>query len=253
MQPLSHPPHAGLHATARRSHRTRTHRYLCNHAARHPATAPATPGDILVSTHDDHDRQDRIWLSLIAARGRDAENALRALHDRYHKRLLRFVMHQGAAQDLAEEVVQDTFLKVWKSADSFRADAKASSWFHTIARNTLISDARRTNLVDHVDDETWQAQADHHSALQCELDSASQAAVQEALQKCYEQAYAGFAQSFPAGAQALDRVVQDRWSVRDVAAMLQRTEGATREYLSQCRKKLKRFLEPCAPLLKELA
>ncbi len=87
---------------------------------------------------------------------------------------------------------------------------------------------------------------------QCVLDAASQAEAQEALQQCYDRAYAGFAQSFPAAAQALDRVVQDRWSVRDLAALLQRTEGATREYLSQCRKKLKRFLEPCAPLLKEL-
>lgn len=213
---------------------------------------PDNTGDLPLSTHDDQDRQDRIWLSLIAARGRDAENALRALHDKYHKRLQRFVVHQGASQDLAEEIVQDTFLKAWKSADGFRADAKVSSWLHTIARNTLISDARRPTVVDHVDDETWQAQADGKKARECALYASTQATAQEALQKCYEDAYAGYAQSFPACAEALNRVVQDGWSVRDIAALLQRTEGATREYLSQCRKKLKRFLEPCAPLLKEL-
>lgn len=207
-----------------------------------------------MNDNDDSDKQDRLWLSLIASRGRDAEGALRGLYDKYRKRLLRFLVHQGASEDAAEEIVQDTFLKVWKSAESFRQDAKASSWIHTIAKNGLISRARRASPVAFMDEEALQASEAvyrENNATACLLAVRSQDA-QTALQECYEHAYGQFAGQFPGCAEALNRVVQDGWSIDEVAAMLQRTNGATREFLSQCRKKLKRFLEPCAPLLKEL-
>jgi hypothetical protein len=43
------------------------------------------------------------------------------------------------------------------------------------------------------------------------------------------------------------------WSIAEVAELLERNPGATREYLSQCRKLLRPFLEPCRALLMEEA
>jgi hypothetical protein len=44
-------------------------------------------------------------------------------------------------------------------------------------------------------------------------------------------------------------LVTDHLSIREIAGILERSEGATREYLSQCRKKLEPFLQVCRELL----
>ncbi len=69
------------------------------------------------------------------------------------------------------------------------------------------------------------------------------------LEDCVRKAYAAFAESHVDRAEILARVAFEGWSIEDVAAVLKRTPGATREYLSQCRKKLKAFLEPCRDYL----
>lgn len=42
----------------------------------------------------------------------------------------------------AEEIVQDAFLKAFKSLDRFRKDSKFSTWFYRIVINTSLSRAR---------------------------------------------------------------------------------------------------------------
>ncbi|WP_428031179.1 sigma-70 family RNA polymerase sigma factor [Ancylobacter sp.] len=55
-------------------------------------------------------------------------------------------------RDLADEVVHDTFLRIWEKADSFdAARGKPSSWAFAILRNTALNVLRgekRTELVD---------------------------------------------------------------------------------------------------------
>lgn len=45
----------------------------------------------------------------------------------------------------AEEVLQDAFIKVYKSLDSFKNEAKFSSWLYRIVYNTGISAIRKKN------------------------------------------------------------------------------------------------------------
>ena len=46
-------------------------------------------------------------------------------------------------------------------------------------------------------------------------------------------------------AQALTLIAFYGWDIEEISRFLGRTQGATREYLSQSRKKLRPFLEPC--------
>jgi len=50
------------------------------------------------------------------------------------------------AQD-AEEVVQDSFIKVFGKIDQFKEEAKFSSWLFKIVYNTALSRIRKKQLV----------------------------------------------------------------------------------------------------------
>ena len=63
-----------------------------------------------------------------------------------------------ASNALAEELVQEVMLKVWKRASTFDASkAAASTWIYTLARNCRVDLLRRRNrLREEVDvDELW--------------------------------------------------------------------------------------------------
>ncbi len=50
------------------------------------------------------------------------------------------------AEAIAEELAQETMIKVWKKADTFNSEkASASTWIFTVARNTRIDLLRKYN------------------------------------------------------------------------------------------------------------
>lgn len=52
----------------------------------------------------------------------------------------------GVSMENAEELVQETMIKVWRKAPTFSASqASASTWIYTIARNTRIDWLRKQN------------------------------------------------------------------------------------------------------------
>jgi RNA polymerase sigma factor (sigma-70 family) len=78
--------------------------------------------------------------------------ALRAIYDNEAPRMLGVAMRLLRRRALAEEAVHDTFLQVWRKADSFdpaRGDAR--SWLYAILRNRALNILRgetRTDLVE---------------------------------------------------------------------------------------------------------
>ncbi len=76
-------------------------------------------------------------------------NAFALLFDHFAPRLKGFLMRQGADASLAEELVQETLLTVWRRADTFDAkQASVSTWVFTIARNKRIDRLRRDSKPD---------------------------------------------------------------------------------------------------------
>ena len=47
----------------------------------------------------------------------------------------------------AEEIVQDSFLKAYKSLKKFRQDSKFSTWFYKIVVNNALTKAKRRKLI----------------------------------------------------------------------------------------------------------
>jgi RNA polymerase sigma-70 factor (ECF subfamily) len=123
----------------------------------------------------------------------------------------------------------------------FRGEARIDAWLWSIARNCLMDHFRRARPEVVLDDDELIAAAG--AAPEPQRDTGG------GLDECVRKAYATFALANADRAEVLARVAFDDWRIEDVAAMLKRSNGATREYLSQCRKKLKTFLEQCREYL----
>ncbi|TMJ80541.1 MAG: sigma-70 family RNA polymerase sigma factor [Alphaproteobacteria bacterium] len=83
---------------------------------------------------------DEILIEQIAAGSKPAMQALFARHRTYvYRWLLRFVSHEALAEDLLSEV----FLDVWRQADRFQCRSSVSTWLISIARHKALSARRR--------------------------------------------------------------------------------------------------------------
>jgi len=78
---------------------------------------------------DDHDRADMGRLTA----GHDA--ALNDLMERHATKVFHFLCRMVGNEDDADDLAQETFVRVFRSCKSFRADEKFSAWLFTIAAN----------------------------------------------------------------------------------------------------------------------
>ena len=76
---------------------------------------------------------------------RQDRNAFAELFAYYAPRVKSYLLRLGADNALAEEIVQDVMVTVWRKAGLFdRAQASASTWIFRIARNRRIDLFRRS-------------------------------------------------------------------------------------------------------------
>jgi RNA polymerase sigma-70 factor, ECF subfamily len=82
--------------------------------------------------------------SLLHAITAGSEDALAELIRRHRRSVSSVVRRIISCPQDVEEAVQDVFVIVWRQAPRFRGEAKATTWIHTIARNTAVSNLRRS-------------------------------------------------------------------------------------------------------------
>lgn len=81
----------------------------------------------------------------LVARVRASEElAFNELYERYFQRVYNFCFARLRSHPDAEEVVQETFISVFRSIDAYRGDSLLVSWIYGIARNTVNNHLRRT-------------------------------------------------------------------------------------------------------------
>lgn len=84
----------------------------------------------------------------------DDANAFTELMQRYEARLVRLMHTIGPRHDLAEDLAQETFMRVFRARKSYEAGAKFSTWLFTIAGNVARNASRslgRRHEVSEVD------------------------------------------------------------------------------------------------------
>jgi RNA polymerase sigma-70 factor (ECF subfamily) len=97
---------------------------------------------------DDYRLADDADLVVAIAAGKDA--ALATLYDRFHRQCFSFALRILAVEGDAEEAVQETFVRVWRSAGQYdAARAGVGSWVLSITRNLCIDELRRRRRRAH--------------------------------------------------------------------------------------------------------
>ena len=207
-------------------------------------------------------------LQEITAGGARQSAALKTLYMGKGKAFGRFFLSKGLSRYDADDVLQETFLKILKSAESFRVEGKANAWMWQIARNALMDHYRQKPSETTLDDEGWKnlevvehqrrktanTSADEANWEQVSSDNsvASSAAwttdPSRAAEECVTQGLARFALAEPDRAYAIELVVEGVEG-NEIADRIGRTYTATRQYLTQCRKAFAPFIKDCLPLL----
>jgi RNA polymerase sigma-70 factor (ECF subfamily) len=104
--------------------------------------AAETPGNSLQSM------DDNALMQLIAQRDR---RAFDVFYQRYQRRVFRFVARKVRSEALAEEIVSDVMMALWRGAASFEGASTVSTWLLGIAyRQTMraLNRDRKHAMVD---------------------------------------------------------------------------------------------------------
>lgn len=94
------------------------------------------------------DATDEELMQQAALRGPEA---LAVLFDRHHRKLYTFFVKLGHRRANAEDLVQDSFVRMLRYAPSFRSDARFLPWMYQVARNAA-ADAWRGRAHEELHD-----------------------------------------------------------------------------------------------------
>jgi RNA polymerase sigma-70 factor (ECF subfamily) len=72
------------------------------------------------------------------------EASFNYLATKYHRAMINFLYRMCRNEAVAEELAQEVFLRVYRSRESYRAEAKFTTWLYRIATNLAVNHARDT-------------------------------------------------------------------------------------------------------------
>lgn len=88
-----------------------------------------------------------IELALVA-RLRDGDpSAFDVVHERYSRPLFNFLARLACRRDVAEDLLEETWLRLVSRAPALRTDTRLGPWLFTVARNLYVS-YRRSRFVE---------------------------------------------------------------------------------------------------------
>lgn len=178
---------------------------------------------------------ERAWIDGLR-RGEPA--ALDAVFAAYRRRLYGYLVRMTRRRDLAEDLLQDTFLRLAQHARALAPDTRLGAWLFTVAHRRVVSWSRaqavRAQLAG--DLPAREVGGDDRSPLEALADSQAQLALERA-----------FARLAPAYREVALLVGVEGLSPAEVAEILGQKPDAIRQRLSRARTQLAAALGEHAP------
>lgn len=176
--------------------------------------------------------------------GRLIESWLRVFDRQHGAMLYREAAAALRSWQAAEDVVQDGMVKVWQRCATFKGPNDPLAWIRQIVRNTLIDAVRARQPEQPLHDEDGELTAEAQSAvnrLSAGVATPDEALRSHEVERVFRRCFERFAAAHPEHALVLRWVVEDGLDNAAVEQLLDRTPGATREFISQCRKKARPY------------
>lgn len=110
--------------------------------------------------------KDRSDEELMLLFGQGEAAAFEVLLKRHERPIFNFILRSCRRQDIAQELMQEVFLRVIKSAKSYQQKAKFTTWLYTIARHICIDRVRRASYGKELSlDERMSSGDDDHKSF----------------------------------------------------------------------------------------
>ena len=160
------------------------------------------------------------------------KRAMQVLYGRHNVRVYRFIVRLTGNTTLAEDIVSEVFLDVWRQADGFEAKCQVSTWLLAIARYKALSALRRRSddQLDDVMAETIEDTADDPETVVYNKDRST------LVQKC-------LAQLTPAHREVIDLVYYHEKSVEEVGQIIGIPQATVKTRMFYARKHLAELLK----------
>lgn len=165
------------------------------------------------------------------------ELAFQQIMSKYGERVMGLAFHFTKNYQDAEDLYQETFIKVYRNIDSFRFESEFFTWVYRILANQAFNfyrKAKRMTIVDPGEnDYLWETlPADESTeADQATLNSSLREEIDRALLRLSAQQRVVFILKHYEGKK-----------IKDIAAILDCTEGTVKRYLFRATRKLQTIL-----------
>jgi len=158
--------------------------------------------------------------------------AMQALFARHQVRVYRFVLRLVGNAALAEDLISEVFLDVWRHAGRFEGRSSVSTWLLAIGRFKALS-AMRKKPDEELDEEAAGALEDTSDTPEAALEKKDKGA---ALRKCLEKLS-------PDHREVIDLVYYHEKSVEEAAEIIGIPEATVKTRMFYARKKLSELLK----------
>ncbi|MBN8973685.1 MAG: sigma-70 family RNA polymerase sigma factor [Xanthobacteraceae bacterium] len=170
--------------------------------------------------------------ALIARIAQGDKAAMRVLYGRHHVRVFRFGLRLVRNEQLAEDLISEVFLDVWRQAGRFEGRSAVSTWLLGIMRFKALSALRRRTDAE-LDDETAGSIADTADDPEVTVQKKDTG---DALRTC-------LTSLSPEHREIIDLVYYHEKSVEEVAEIVGIPENTVKTRLFYARKKLAVLLQ----------
>jgi RNA polymerase sigma-70 factor, ECF subfamily len=168
--------------------------------------------------------------ALIRATG--DRHAMHVLYVRHSVRVYRFVLRLTNDSSLAEDLVSEVFLDVWRGAEGFKAKSQVSTWMLAIARHKALL-ALRPRSDEQLDEDTAAVMADPTDDSETTANNRDRSAI---VQQCLSQLSA-------LHREVLDLVYYHEKSVDEVAEIVGAPANTVKTRMFYARKRMQALLE----------
>lgn len=167
------------------------------------------------------------------------ESAFDGLVEKFKSPVLNYIYRQIGNLDEAEDIAQNVFIQVYKSAERYEPSAKFSTWLFTIARNLCLNEFRRRQR--HPLQSLQQTMSDDSEASPIQYaDPKARSPSAETLEKELQEHILAAIQKLPENQRTAVLLCRyEGLSYEEIAKVLGTTVSATKSLLHRAREILK--------------